>query len=359
METSNDAPYRTGVRVNLDEPTEPLPNFLTRRLDDLVAERKRAWERDKVPPDWWMCHVDRHVRDFDPEKRAAAPSPNFFFASAAWSLVLWFLHLVIRSHASNNPGGWAVAYAPLWCGGIVLAVTLLLARFNGLWWAIKHVALPPVSLWLTFKELVAWMLFFHGGKRWRDPVKHPWDEDRAAHAISQDFLETHLSAQRSVLRTLKNEETSCHGTITSAQERIRRYAEEREQLTPEMAHLDDQLARSILLEERAVEMLTLRADRLGSSAKALEARLEAVLRHLRTYETLQDSRQRLRRAGALADGDTNDLWQLDLLRRAYLDLCRAAREGEAALLTANARVAPVEQAALALAAAPATRRAHP
>ncbi len=359
METKNADPYRTGVRVVIDEPAEPLPDFLTKRLDDLVAARKRVWERNRVPPNWWMRHVDRHVRDFDPEKRSADPCPTFFVASAAWNLSLWLLHLGIRSHVSGGPLLGAAAYAHLWCGGIILAATLGLARFNGLWWAIKHVGLPPVSLWLTFKEVVAWALFYHGGKRWRDPVKHPWDEDRAAHHISEDFLETHFSWQRNVLRRLKDEEVPYRCEIASTQERIKRYAEERARLAPEMAHLGDQLTRSILLEERRVEMLTVRADRLSDSAKALEECLETVQRHVRTYETLQDSRQRLRRAGALADDDTNDLLQLDLLRRAYLDLRRAAREAEAVLLTTDARVAPDEQAALALAAGTTARRAHP
>ena len=167
-ENTTALPYRNGIRVAPEEPTEPLPDLLTVRYDELVARDRAEWEAHVKTPAWWLEHVARHTLARSKSNPAANP-PDFRTAHPSWrplrNSMLWTLFLGVS---------WIVAYkittempcynparmASLICvGEAVLAACIAVAEKEDFRWSLKHVLLVPMSLYLTLKEYIAW-------KRW-------------------------------------------------------------------------------------------------------------------------------------------------------------------------------------------------
>ncbi len=332
METQDSGPYRTGVRVCMEEPAEPLPDFLTKRFDDLVAERKKAWQAT-LAPTYWVNHVRDHVRDYEPEKRTTKPMPQFFLASVAWAFVTMGIPLLTLHAAGGDLGNTAFQNRSRVCGLLLLIITGCLWKFarRGLGWPVKVVGLPLVSLYLTGKEVVAWAHWQLGGRHWQDPARSPWKEEAAARAVIQHFRETVLDAQWKKICEFRSREREYREEIVGSEGRIKRYDTERAGTTVETVGIVSQLTHAIIHEQASARAYAAHADRLGTLAETGESLIKTIRRHLETYETLQDSRRRLRHAGKLAEDEMSDLTHLDLIRRTYLDLRLAVREGEAAL----------------------------
>ncbi len=327
-EQKRTSPYREGVRIEPTEaPNEPLPDFLTVRYDDLVEREKIEWEATFKPPKWWVKHVSRHV-DVGPDdvmRRAIEPRTEPFRNSLVWTAIViafWIgIHTVISGDQRHDP----VRTANMACG-VLLGVGTLICSLNGFWWSIKHVGLPPMSLYLTFKEVVAWNLWSRVGKRWK---AEDWDEQCSVERVANTFRNTTIAQHAKDLATLRVREGTCREEVSRARDRIDSGERLRDRLDTEDTINRGQLARSIAMERERADALGAKADRLGALARDGGRHLEALERAISTYVSVQKSRLWLRKGNSLAADETSDLVQQEAVRDEHLKLRAILRQVEA------------------------------
>ncbi len=341
-EQKNLSPYRAGVRVEpAAEPMEPLPDFLTVRYDELVTRDRVAWEKVFKPPKWWVKHVARHIDggSYETMRHAIKPRIEPFFKSVVWTANVITLWIGVHAFTSGDQRHDPVRAATMACA-ILIGVGMLICCLNGFWWSVKHVGLPPASLYLTFKEVVAWLMWRKGGKRW---TTDEWQSEASAARIAQFFREETLDRHHRDLCDLRARERMCRSESERAQTRIRDYERERDRLKAEDAIIRGQLVRSIAVERERADALNAKADRLAALASDGEKRLEALTRAVATYETLQKSRQQLREAKSLDADETADLQQQEIVREEHLRLRKILRQVEAVFRGAPARTTATDE----------------
>ncbi len=343
------APYRNGVRVQPDEPMEPLPDFLTVRYDELVTRDQADWEAHVKPPEWWVRHVKRHTLERGSsgyyggylERRILAPDATPFRRSLLWTVSLGVTWVISYAIAKPMQGINPALAAALACGiatGIATIVTMT-GKGDPLW-SFKHVSLPPLSLYLTLKERVAWGHWRTSGKRWSFA---DWSTKMAIERLATAFREDTLQRHAKDLMDLRARETKCRSEAENARLRIEAYASQRKTLAPNNAIIGEQLTRSIKVETDRAAMLISKAERLAALAADGEQHLEALKQAVDTYESLQYSRQELREAKSLDQDDTNDLTQQEIVREEHLKLREILRRVEAVFHGAPARTTATDE----------------
>ncbi len=344
------SPYRSKVRVEpAEESTEPLPDFLTVRYDELVTHDQADWEAHVKPPEWWVRHVKRHtlVRSQSGyyggylERRILTPDATPFRRSLLWTFSLGAIGIIAYAITKPHHGYDPVRTAALTCGiakGIVMLIAMI--EKEDLLWSFKHVSLPPLSLYLTFKEVVAWNRWRTSGKRWSFAN---WSAQTAIERIATAFREDTLQRHARDLADLRAREAKCRSEADNARRRIETYASQRDRLAPKDAIIGEQLVRSIEVEATRAEMLMGKADRLATLGTDGEQHLEALKQAIDTYENLQKSRQELREAKSLDQDDTNDLTQQKIARDEHLKLRAILRQVEAVFQGPPARTTATDE----------------
>ncbi len=334
--------YRTNVCADPDGLSR-CPPLLTCRFRDLLQAGERDWQ-DKQPPAWWVRHLERHVVTAAPanvlDQARLRPDARPFIASVIWCICLITMWASAQPTVPTLESMQNGLIRCLALASIPAFVVYVVSRdgYGGelrssahdrltVWlWILKYVLLPPVSLWLTYKELVAWLLWTVQGKRW---VFTPWDAERAMMNELRIFRETHLDPKRRVLEATIERFRSLRKQVREARERARNQRTLADQARGGLqAILAQQLDAAAAFEDAKAEALDGEATRLEAPIDRMEDALRnAHLAHT-TYADLLKDRLALEATGSLPPHDQTDVQQQAILRTAYLALLDAFEGAE-------------------------------
>ncbi len=347
MEQETCAPYRTGVRIQT-EAEAALPRLIALPFERLLAEDRQRHERERRAPRWWLIQVDRHeVPAAFQRTEDLAPNPQ------AWLRSLLWLHTVASGIQFLRQIGWerlnrtdlAILFGPqLLLGlGCLLAMgnvrTTLLeqrkmdrsAAQRFAWWrACKFVLIAPLGAVLCLKELFAWVLWRHGGKRWEISA---WEAKLAIRVSFEAFeaeviktaqrelenLFQEVHRRREASRTL-DENASAAGQqardLTTGPPDLVEHFRELEAAHRQRAHALEASAERLNMLRTAVVEQTQRLEKLSVGYRAFQESLLTLSdAPAPSYETFLDPGRELSLRATL--------------KEAYLDLRAALAEAEA------------------------------
>lgn len=319
-ENTTALPYRNGIRVAPEEPAEPLPDFLTIRFDELVARDRADWEANVRPPTGWQDHVAKHFEKKDDgwhrRTRIANPSYRPFLLSLCLIPLLGIVWLGAYLYfLKYEPGFLPTRSASAACGIALLIATFIAAKgTDNPAWALKHIGVPPLSLYLTFRELLAWRAWRAHGKRWQ---YGDWSQTDAVNRIAMRFRSDQIAECDRLLHDLRTRERQLCEEAKEAGLRMRGFATERDRLGPGQEIHAEQLSRSIQLTQERADALSAKAGRLKALGDEVGVRIASLRTALEAYVALQCSRLRLRETNSLDESGMEDLRQLALVREEY------------------------------------------
>ncbi len=327
-----DTPYRFRVA----DSDESLPHLIRTDFDVLLAEDRIDYRACRQPPDRWMAHINAHRSPKGYEQEGdAEPEPVFFVASIIWSLLLSMLWWLVRQgHKPDLISGLTIAAVI----GTFLIGSLGLLSWIGTakdfkkrgvpedqaeWYAargfIKYILLPPVSLYLSFKEVVAWRAWKKAGRRWS---ALPWTEELAIWRVVESFrkeMDIHTAfreriKERGIALRKEARQVREHGSGL-----VQKASNE------EQPDLAGHYRITGEAERKRANELDQEADRLKGLEQKADDRLVELTILTSAYKELQLSRSRLRAADALVP-TTAALELQEKLRQTHLALCALERE---------------------------------
>ncbi len=335
--------YRTNVRADPDGLAR-CPPLLTHRYRDLLQARELDW-RSRQPPPWWVRHLERHVVTEAPATvfREANLQPDVrpFIASVIWTIVLVGIWASAQSAPPTLESAQQGLLRCLLMASLPALATYLVSRdgYGGELrssahdrltvgvWILKYVLLPPVSLWLTFKEFVAWLMWMAQGKRW---TYRPWDAERAMAEELRTFQETCLRPRQRALDAVVERFRTLRGQVREARERARHQRTQAGQARGGIqAILAQQLDAAATFEDAKAEAFDQEAARLETRIDRMQDALRTANLAYTTYAQLLEDRLKLEKTGSLPPHDQTDVQQQAILRTAYLALLDTFEEAEA------------------------------
>ncbi len=312
-------PLLTPVRMDASATDEKLPEFLTVRYDELIERDRADWETNVKTPRWWYNHMQRHSQEVDGwrrRERMEHPSYQPFLRSlcllpllaTVWlGAYLYFLKV--------KPDYLPVPSASAACGMALLIATVIAAMMvESPGWALKHVGVPPLSLYLTFQEFRAWRAWRAHGERWQNA---DWSQIDAVDRVAARFKVGPVNDCDTRLYDMRTRERQLREEAKGAEARVRDFTVERDRLGSAQEIHAEQLSRSITFTQERADALAAKADRLKALGDETGVRIASLRTALDAYIALEHSRLRLRETKSLDEGGTEDLRQLALVREEY------------------------------------------